>query len=487
MPELIPLSLSPTAGIRTWRTSQPRAVALIVLATLGHTGCQLGPNYARPALETPADFRFQAARPADTALQSEWWRGFGDEQLDRLVAQALEKNQDLGVALARLDEARAVFGVARADLFPRLSAEGGYTRSELSRNTTPRPLDNGAFDEHRLVAGVNWEIDLWGRVRRSTEAARARFEASEADLAAARLAVAAETTTVYLRLRGLDREIAIVDRSVRLRESNLELVQKRLTAGSAGQIDEFRSRALLESARADREDLWRQRALAEHALAVLLGEAAPAFALAVSTANELTPPMVPVGLPATLLERRPDIAAAERALIARNAEIGVARAAFFPSISLNGSAGLASAELGDLLQSESHLWSFGPALRLPIFEGGRNVRRLEAARARYAADLSAYRASILVAYREVQDALADLHWLGRREQHLDAATVAARAAADLELQRYEGGRVSLFEVVDADRTALANELESTRNRTRSQLATVALVRALGGGWSDLRP
>jgi multidrug efflux system outer membrane protein len=456
-----------------------RALVLALLSTcLG--GCVLGPDYQRP--DTPAPHAWKQA-PADTAsLPDAWWNLFGDDELDRHVTATLAANQDLAGALARFDQSRALLGVARADEFPDVSFGPGYSRGRTSGTVANRfpYLETTVWQAPVEVA---YEVDLWGRVRRSVEAAGAEMQGSADAIAAVRLSLAASTVSTYLSLRSSDREIDILSRTVGLREDELSLADRRARAGVVGDLDVLRARAELSQTRADLADARRRRDNLEHALAVLEARNAADFTVAPVTWTPNVPD-VPAGLPSTLLERRPDVASDERALAAASARIGVARTAFFPSVSLTATGGLASGRLGDFTSSDSQIWSIGPIVNLPIFEGGRNRSRLEAAEAAYRGAEAKWRQTGITAFREVQDALADTTWLRERGAALDATVDASTAAAKLSRSRYDRGLAGYFEVVDSERQALGSQRAVVENDQQRLLAAVSLIKALGGGWKE---
>lgn len=454
----------------------------IILAAIAATlcGCVVGPDYRRPDVAAPAAWR--ETPEAASSIPDTWWTLFGDDELDRHVEATLAANQDLASTLARYDRSRALLGVARADEFPDVSLDPAYARARTSGTVSNRlpELDTTLW---RIPVDVAYEVDLWGRVRRSVEAAGADVEGSVDMIAALRLSLAAATASNYFSLRSTDQDIDVLARTVRLREDALKLAERRAHAGVVGDLDVLRARADLTQTRADLADAHRRRDNLEHALAVLEAHNAPDFTVAVRPWTPVVPD-VPAGLPSSLLERRPDVAADERALAAASARIGVARAAFFPQVRLTASGGLASNGLGDLLSDESKAWSIGPAIRLPIFEGGRNRANLQAAEATYRGALANWRQGGIVAFREVQDALTDTRWLRERGEALAATVEAATAAAKVSRSRYDRGLAGYFEVVDSERQALASRRAAIQNDQQRLLAAVALIKALGGGWRE---
>lgn len=330
---------------------------------------------------------------------------------------------------------------------------------------------------------ASWELDLFGRVRRLSESARAQAQASADSFESVRLALAAEVATNYFSLRALGHESSLVADGVALRQRALELVTARRRSGAATEFDVARAETELAATQAEAATLANRRAAVQNALAVLIGEPAPAFAVANLKFEISNPPPIPAGLPSELLERRPDVAAAERALAAANARIGVAKAAFFPAISLTGGAGFASADIDNLFKTDSRIWSIGPSLYLPIFQGGRNRANLARSRAAFDESVAAFRQQVLVAFREVQDALTATRLLGEQSAAQDRALAAARRAVELAQKRYDAGIVNYFEVIDAQRTVLATERASAQLAAQRLNTSVALIKALGGGWS----
>lgn len=465
-------------------------VAALVLTASNATAAlpSVGPDYARPVVGTPAIYRdanpdvgWKTAEPAEHFARGEWWKMYRDAALDALEARALASNQDLRAAAARVEEARVAAGLARSNYWPQITANGLVTRERTSA-TTENVFPDQLTTTYRAPLVASWEIDLFGRVRRLSESARAEAEASGATFESVRLALASDVAANYFSLRALDRELAIVRRTVELRRSALELVSSRVKIGTAGELDSVRAAAELATTEAEAAALANRRAAVQNALAVLVGAAAPEFAIGDSANALRTPPPVPAGLPASLLERRPDVAAAERALAAANAKIGVAKAAFFPAISLTGSAGFASGDVDRLFQADSRVWSIGPSLYLPIFQGGRNRANLARSRAAYDEAVAAFRQRVLVAFREVQDALTATQLLAEQSAAQDRALAAARRAAELAQVRYDAGYVSYLEVIDAQRTALTTERASAQLAAVRLNASVALIKSLGGGW-----
>lgn len=440
----------------------------------------VGPDYQRP--ETSAPVAWKAASAAAAMPRGAWWTLFEDADLDALVTRALSTNQSLAAAAARVEQARAVAGVARSNYLPSVGLNPSVSRARTSETTDNRfPVPESTT--FRASLDATWELDLFGRVRRLSEGARAEALASADDYENIRLSLTAEVASSWFTLRGLDRELALVTDGVALRRKALELVTTRRDNGAATDFDLARAEAELASTEAEAAALANRRAAVQNALAVLVGEAAPSFEIALGKSAITNPPAVPAGLPSELLERRPDIAAAEAQLAAANARIGVAKAAFFPAISLTGSFGYASGDIDRLTNADSKLWSIGPSLYLPLFQGGRNQANLARSRAAFEENVALYRQRVLVAFREVQDALTATQLLGAQATAQDRAVEAARRAGSLAQTRFEAGFVSYFEVLDAQRTVLADERGAAQLAGQRLVNAVSLVKALGGGWS----
>jgi multidrug efflux system outer membrane protein len=448
----------------------------------------VGPDYSRPSTVAPTAYRdgenlgtWKTAAPADAFARGEWWKIFADSALDVLETRALAANQDLRASAARVEAARAAAGFARSAYWPQLAVNPSLAREQTS-TTTDNPLPNTLSTTYRTPLVASWEIDLFGRVRRLSESALADAEASAATFESVRLALTAEVAATHFSLRGIDREFALVRDTAVLRRRALDLVAARLKGGAAAELDVARAETELASAEADTAALANRRAALQNALAVLVGAPASDFAVPAVTTSAALPPTVPPGLPADLLERRPDIAAAERALAAANARIGVAQAAFFPAISLTGGAGFASGDIDRLFNSDSRAWSIGPSLYLPIFQGGRNRANLARSRAAYNESVALFRQRVLVAFREVQDALTATRLLTEQSAAQDRALISARRAAKLAQTRYDAGYVAFLEVIDAQRTSLATERASVQLAAERLNTSVALIKSLGGGW-----
>ena len=470
-----------------------RRLTAICLMALWCAGCMAGPNYRRPVLPLPVTFKeaatagaeaaaFQPAQPADDRIRSPWWEGFNDPLLTSLEQQASTANQTVAQAEAAFRSARAAIRGARADLFPTATAGGSAIRSRASSNRVTG-VAPGTSDAYQLSFDFSYEADLWGRVRRNVEASVANAQASSADLQTARLSVAAELAVDYFDLKGIDAQIDLLHRTVDAYERAVTLTTARFTQGVASGIDVAQAQTQLDSTRAQATDLIATRAQLEHAIATLSGEPPSELSIAPDVI-ESVPPVIPVSLPSRLVERRPDVAGAERRVASANALIGVAKAAYFPTLSLTGTAGVESALIGELLALPSRVWSIGPALVETIFDGGRRRSLTDQAVANYDETVAAYRQSALTAFQDVEDNLAELRVLGDEATEASAAAAAASRALGLANAQYAAGIVSYLQVITAQTAALATELTEVQIRTRRMTASVLLVKALGGGWSD---
>lgn len=471
------------------------SVSLLVLA-----GCSVMQTYERPAVDTPVAFKeapagnkdWKLAHPSEELARGEWWTVFGDSRLNLLVAQAMDANQDLKAAAARLAQARALVRDARSQQSPQVGAGFGPTRQRQS--PAARGLDDGADGSAltlwRAQATASYEVDLFGRVAAGVDAATFTAQQREALFRSLQLALQADVAQSYFLIGELDAEQALYASTVTLRADALRLMQRRYDEGDVSELELARAKTELASAQSESLGVSRRRANAEHALALLTGRAPADFALESRPLQPVTV-TVPPGLPSALLERRPDIAAAERAMAAANARVGIAQAAWFPRLNLTGALGYESSELGNLFQWSTRSFVLGPlvgtALTLPLFDGGAREAGLERARAAYEEDVASYRQTILNAFREVEDQLAALRILAEQTQTQNDAVRAAARAAELSQIRYREGSVSQLDVIDADRSVLlqrrvAAQLEGERAR-----AAVGLIRALGGGWTQAAP
>ncbi len=452
-------------------------------------GCAVGPDYKRPESPVPETFSengpWKAAAPKDATPKGAWWSIFQDPALDHLEQQATAASPTVQAAVARRDQARAIAQVYIADYFPTVTADPSANRSRYSGGRQVQtPSTRAAYTANsiNLPLDLSYEVDLWGRVRRTAESARDLADASDATYQSILLGVQSEVAQDYFSLLSLTAERGLVVRSIETRRQALDLVQKRYAGGASGELDVYRAEAELATAESDTLSLDQRRASLRHALAILCGQMPEKFTVDESIVLPVNAPAVPIGLPSDVLERRPDVAAAERNLAAINAQIGIAKAAFFPVIRLIGSAGFNSEELDSIFGWNNRQWSLGPSISLPLFEGGRLRANYKRSLAAYDEAIANYRQSVLVAFQEVEDGLSNLHYLEDQKNVIARAVVASRKAADLSTVRYKAGLVSFLEVVDAERTALENERVATQLNSQRFLASTQLVRALGGGW-----
>ena len=464
---------------------QSRGPAASGLALL-LAGCSLAPTYRVPATPAPAAYKEAAgwspARPADDQARGAWWIVFGDTLLDGLEQRIEAGNPSLAAAVARRDAAQAAIGQARADLFPQAGVSANAGKSQLAGD---RPQGNGrnvTYDSYVLGGSIAYELDLFGRLRNTLAATRADEAASEGDLASTRLALQASLADAYFRLRGLDEQAALLRQTVAAYSHAYDLTDTRHQGGIVSGLDVSRSQTILASARAQLSAVANARAAVEHAIAILVGDAPAGFAIApVDTQSE--PPPIPADAPSELLQRRPDIAAAERRVAAANARVGMARAALYPSLTLGLSGGFQTTDAGGaLFDSTGAFWALGPlAAALPLFDGGRRRAGVTRARANFDEAAANYRATVLTGFREVEDQLAAQRELAAQEASQRAAAAAAARTEDLALSRYKDGASTYLDVVTAQTAALDAERSAISVRTQRLQAAVALVRALGGG------
>lgn len=470
-------------------TARLAPLALGLAATLG--GCSLAPAYKAPATAPPpASYReagdWKQAEPADAAPRGPWWSMFQDPTLDALENRVSASNQDIKAALARLQEARAETRIARAAYFPTVTANSSATRARTSVNApTYNILKPGAYNDFQLEADVSYEFDVWGRVRNTVAAARATQQATAADLATLDLSTHAELATDYFTLRSDDAEEDLLDHTVADYAKALQLTENLYNGGAAPLSDLEQARAQLETAKTQAADIRLRRAQTEHAIAVLLGEQASTFHIDPTPLQaDVAPPAIDPGLPSALLERRPDVASAERRAAAANARIGVARAAYFPVFSLAAVAGFESTSASNWISAPSRLWSLGPSGMLTLFDGG--LHRAQSAEAHAAFDEQAadYRGTVLTAYQEVEDNLAALRELQKESVSESAAVAATQSALEQAQYRYQGGIVTYLEVVTEENAALSARLSAADIQVRRMNASVLLVKALGGSWEN---
>jgi NodT family efflux transporter outer membrane factor (OMF) lipoprotein len=459
---------------------------------LALSGCAVGPEYRRADAEVPAEWRivppWHEARPDDAGQKGRWWLAFEDPQLDALVDRALAGNQDLRAAALRLEEARAEVTIARSALLPSvgLEADPNRTLAAANRPAASYGATNQAITQNdfKLDGVVDYELDLFGRLRRGAEAAHANLQQATADFENARLVLVAQLASDYFSLRELDAENAVLTDGIESLRRSRDVIAARHDLGFATGLDLAQQQALLEANEAQLALLQNARARYEHAIATLIDVPAPAFALE-SAHDAPGLPAVALGLPSDLLQRRPDVASAERAMAAANARIGIARAAYFPTIDLAAAIGWESGALATLLQAPSRTWSIGAAAIAPLFTAGATGAEVRIAQARYGEAVAAYRHTVLVAMEEVENGIHGLSDLSRAEEHAAASTASAERALEIANDRYAGGVDTFLDVFTAQQTVLANRRQTVQIRGARALATVYLIKALGGGWTGL--
>ncbi len=470
------------------------------------SACAIGPDYQRPETAMPASYKeaqsdqWKIAEPADTAQRGNWWEAFSDTQLNALQTQLLVSNQNIVAAEARYRQARAAAQAARASFFPNLtlgaSATRGSSNSSTTSNgaatstgTTTATASSGIVSQKTVALDASWELDVWGRIRREVEAGDASTQASAGDYAAAILSAQAELAQNYFLLRVTDAQKKLLDRTVADYERSLQLTQNRYNAGVAGRADVAQAQAQVKAAQAQAVDIEIDRAQLEHAIAILVGKAPADIAIAAAdnvdaqTGMKGAPPEVPLQLPSALLERRPDIAAAERRVVAANAQVGIARAAYFPQLTLSATGGYRSANFSDLFDLPQRFWSIGPSLSLPLFDAGLRSAQNKQAIAAYDETVATYRQVVLTGLQEVEDNLVALERLTKEVQYQQEAVAASREALRLVNNQYKAGTVGFLNVLTAETAAFTNERTLLQAQGRQYTASVALIKALGGGWS----
>lgn len=463
--------------------------ALAGSATLLLAGCTVGPNYQRPVVQAPTHWQTQGpwrmAQPEASLPRGAWWTIFHDAELDQYEARTVNGSPTLAAAAARLQQARDVVRITQSGLFPQLSAELTAVRDRVSANRPSTgavpPTTAVTQSAYTIPFTLSWETDLFGGLRRGVEAANAQLQSSAAANANLRLVLTAEVAADYFSLRETDAEIAAVEANVALQQKALDYVKARHAGGVASGLDVAQQQTLLDSTRTQVSLLQRQRAQFEHALAALVGANAPEFRVPVRPL-EATPPAIPVGVPSNLLERRPDIAAAERQMAAANAEIGVARSAFFPDVVLAAGGGLQSRSLSSLFNASSTFWSLGVGAVEDIFNGGRRQAQLDFTRAGYQAAIADYRQTVLNGFQEVEDGLSGLAALSAAAASQHQTVVDAQKALQLARNRYDGGLDPYINVITEQENLVNAQRLADQILGQQMVTTVALVKAIGGGW-----
>src|SRR5580704_14967603 len=462
------------------------AGSICVLGMLLVAGCTVGPNYKRPTAEVPAVYKevgdWKPAQPNDQNLGGNWWEIFQDPQLNALEAQVNVSNQNLKAAEAQYTQARAVLRYNRAAYYPTITGGASATRNRISNHRPASVVANGiTYNDYQIPLELSYELDVWGRVRRTVESYREQAQASAADLATVNLSMHAQLALDYFQARTLDAEEQLLNSTVAQYEQALELIENRYAGGIASDLEVQQATTQLETTRAQAIDVGVARAQYEHAVAILIGKPPADFSLAALPLTA-SPPPIPAGLPSELLERRPDIAASERRMAAANAQIGVAKAAYYPTISLGATGGFASGVITTLLSGPSILWSAGASAVAPIFDAGRRRANMDQARAAYDETVANYRETVLTGFQQVEDNLAALRILEKEADTQQRAVLASQKSLDLSLTRYRGGITSYLEVTTAQSAALSDQVTAVSILGRRMTSAVLLVQALGGGW-----
>jgi multidrug efflux system outer membrane protein len=454
--------------------------------TVGLVGCTMGQNYKRPEMSPPPAYRWAAETQAAASLaDTPWWQVFDDEALQALIRESLAHNLDLRLAVARVQEARALSGVAKSFLYPEINGTASYTGNQASRNSQPPGATKDGdrtYNNTQLGVAMSWELDLFGRLRRNNEAAFNRYLSTEEGRRAVVVALVSDVASSYFLLRELDLQLEIARRTLVINEDTVTYYTNRLQGGVSNRLELDQAEGNRSITAAQIPDIEREIAVLEHSISILAGRPPGAIARGRTLDEQHVPPSVPVGIPAALLERRPDVLQAERLLVASNADIGAAKALFYPTISLTGAFGTVSGDLGDLLKGDSLIWSFGAGLFQPIFNGQRLKRNYEAAQARYEQSLAQYQSAALNAYREVADALVTIQKLAVKRTEQERGVEALRDAAKLARSRYDNGLSSYLEILIADQQLFVLELQLAQTRGDQLRALSQLYRALGGGW-----
>lgn len=472
--------------------TRPSLLPLLALTALAG-GCSFAPKYDRPAMTLPATFKeapgWTTAAPADDVAKGEWWKIFGDSNLDALEARVVISNQNIAAAAAAYRQAQAAVRESRAGLFPSLDLNGGGTRTEGFDGSTAGLTPGGTGGAsalnrgttYSLSLGATWQPDLWGKVSNATRQASATAQASQGDLLNATLAAQGELASDYFQLRGIDAQAALLADTSTAFARSLTITRNRFREGVASQADVYQAETQLRNARAQEADLARQRAIYEHAIAVLVGANPSSFAIP-SAAWNRTVPQVPAIVPGDILQRRPDIAAAERRVAAANAAIGIQKAAFFPSISLTGSASTSGSALDQLFSAPTSLWSLGASVAQAIFDGGARSAHVKEARAAYDQAVAAYRQAVLIAFQQTEDGLAAARVLATVADERSGAATASVKAQAIAMNQYLAGQTDYTVVVTAQTAALSARQAEVQAVTNRQVAAISLIQAIGGGW-----
>ncbi|HEY1526005.1 MAG TPA: efflux transporter outer membrane subunit [Candidatus Angelobacter sp.] len=466
------------------------SIATICMASmLLLAGCTVGPRYQRPPAEVPPAYKeagnWKTAQPNEVSLRGNWWEIFQDPQLNALEQQVTVSNQNLKAAQAQYTQARALLRYNRADYFPTVSAGASATRARVSSNVAPMTsvLDGTTNNDFQVPVELSYEVDAWGRVRKNVESFRAQAQASAADLATVNLSVHAQLALLYFQARSLDAQEQLLNSTVQYYEQALQLNVVRFQGGVGSDVEVEQARTQLQTTRAQAIDVGVARAQFEHAVAVLIGKPPVSFSLP-PLPLQTPPPPIPAGIPSELLERRPDIASAERLMAAANARIGVAKAAYYPLLNLTAAGGFESGAITTLLQGPAGLWAVGASALQTVFDGGRRRAASDQAIAIYDQTVASYRETVLTSFQQVEDNLVALRILEKEAQTQNEAVIAAQKSLDLSIQRYKGGVTSYLEVTVAQSAALSDEATAVNILGRRMVAAVQLIQALGGGWDS---
>jgi multidrug efflux system outer membrane protein len=461
------------------------SMAAATLAGVSLFSCKVGPDYKRPGVEVPGGYkRASKQEKKQPRLGSHWWRIFNDPELNRLEDAALAANQDIKAAMARVTQARAAAEAVRSGFFPTITLDPSASRQRSTRIANGISQQRAStISDFSIPFDLSYEVDIWGRIRRSYEAAKATANASADDYEVVIQTATADVAQNYFNLRLFDAQADILHRSVGLFREQVELTQTQMKAGLAARTDVLQAQSQLDSTITQELEARRQRDDLEHALAILTGRPPSNFSVAVKVLSP-TPPSVPAGLPSDLLRRRPDVAEAEENLISANAQIGVNVAAFFPNLTLTGQAGFESTDISKLLNWESRIWSIAASAAQPIFQGGRLTANLKQAKARYEELVATYRSTILGAFRDVENSLTDLHHRAIESDSQARAVAADRENYDLFTKQYKAGLTTYLQVITTERTLLTDEINEAQIRFNRMISTVLLIKALGGGWKE---
>lgn len=462
------------------------ASAVLLLA-----GCAVGPDYHRPAplganaipfaFEGATNSQWKTAQPSAHLARGAWWEVFGDPELNRLQQLAATNNQQLAASVANLSAARAQVNISRSGYFPQLSGSGSYTRKRTSANQSVNNANSSTYGLFNVPLDASWELDLFGRARRTVESSRNRMAATEDDLESLKLAIQAEVAMDYFTLKSQDAQHRLFDETVVTYKRSLELTENRHAAGIVTELDVAQAETQLRTAEAEIPAIDLKRAQLRHALATLCGQPATLFEVTPAT-NTFSLPQIPLAVPSQLLEQRPDVASAERRMAAANADVGVAHGAFYPSVTLSGLGGFESVSSSTLFNWDSRYWAVGPTLSLPIFSGGKNRAQLASSRAAYDAAVANYRQSVLSAFQDVEDQLVSQDLLAKEYAAENAALTSARRTLDISMTRYKGGVITYLDVATAQNIALSHEQTVVQLTATRLNAAVSLIKALGGGW-----